>query len=211
MLQCPLGSPLEAAPAVMLHVSHPAHGLDLGVVGSPLVPVLVRAHLEHVLIATVARILVSHPGSSGDLDASHTVLETIRPQAGDVLVTHLHLATFKVITLIQADLVVLGVHADGSDRHHAVTPVAVGPGVPAGVLSLLQHEHLTSQVLLLVTHEGSALHSDGANPVKALLTQVTTLSSHLHPAALEVLIFVEVHLVRAHPHGRVAANAALST
>lgn len=42
-------------------------------------------------------------------------------------------------------------HFDGPDRHEAVTPVAVGPGVPAGVLSLLQYEHLTSQVLLLIT------------------------------------------------------------
>lgn len=43
-------------------------------------------------------------------------------------------------------------HADGPDRHEAVTPVAVGPGVPAGILSLLQYEHLTSHVLLLVAN-----------------------------------------------------------
>lgn len=52
---------LEAAPAMCLHVSHPADGLDLGVVGSPLVPVLVRSHLKHILEATVARVLVAHP------------------------------------------------------------------------------------------------------------------------------------------------------
>ena len=43
-------------------------------------------------------------------------------------------------------------HADGPDGHHAVTPVAVGPGIPAGVLSLLQHEHLSAHVLHLITH-----------------------------------------------------------
>ena len=43
-------------------------------------------------------------------------------------------------------------HADGPDWHEAVTPVAVGPGVPARVLSLLQNEHLAGQVLLLITH-----------------------------------------------------------
>lgn len=162
-------------------------------------------------------------------------------------------------------------HADRPDRHHAITPVAVGPGVPAWVLSLLQHEHLTSHVLLLITHPAvhryytchhfrkthvllkytsggkfgdlrSTLNPDGANSVKTLLTQVTALSKQVHPTALEVLIFIEVylqseanrinlflessifslllsvvlrissvHLVVAHPHGRVAANAALST
>lgn len=43
-------------------------------------------------------------------------------------------------------------HADGPDRHEAVTPVAVGPGVPAGILALLQDEHLTVHVLLLIAH-----------------------------------------------------------
>lgn len=43
-------------------------------------------------------------------------------------------------------------HADWPDGHDAVTPVAVGPGVPARVFPLLQNEHLASQVLLLVTH-----------------------------------------------------------
>lgn len=43
-------------------------------------------------------------------------------------------------------------HTDGSDRHEAVAPVAVGPGVPAGILALLQDEHLTIHVLLLITH-----------------------------------------------------------
>lgn len=60
-----LCSHLEAAPAVCLHVSHPADGLDLGVVSSPLVPVLVRAHFKHVLVATVARVLVAHPAVWG--------------------------------------------------------------------------------------------------------------------------------------------------
>lgn len=108
------------------------------------------------------------------------VLEAVRPQAWNILITHFHLTTLKVCTFIQTNLVVLGIlkkkatfqavflhipskvaelktwedkyHSNGSDWHHAVTPVAVGPGIPAGVLSLLQHEHLTSHILLLVTH-----------------------------------------------------------
>lgn len=56
---------LEAAPAVRLHVSHPANGLDLGVVGSPLIPVLERTHFKHILEATVSRVLVAHPSVRG--------------------------------------------------------------------------------------------------------------------------------------------------
>lgn len=52
---------LEAAPAVRLHVPHPADGLDLGLLGSPLIPVLHRSHLKHILVSTVARVLVAHP------------------------------------------------------------------------------------------------------------------------------------------------------
>lgn len=61
LLDSSLCGHLEAAPAVCLHVSHPTDGLDLGLVGSPLVPVLERAHLKHILVATVARVLVAHP------------------------------------------------------------------------------------------------------------------------------------------------------
>ncbi len=49
-------------------------------------------------------------------------------------------------------MLIMTYHSDGPDRHNAVTPVAVGPGVPAGILSLLQNEHLTSHVLLLISH-----------------------------------------------------------
>lgn len=52
---------LKAAPAVRLHVPHSANGLDLGLVGSPVIPGLVGTHLQHVLVATVARVLVAHP------------------------------------------------------------------------------------------------------------------------------------------------------
>lgn len=60
-----LCSHLEAAPTVRLHVSHPTDGLDLGVVSSPVIPVLVRPHLKDILVATVARVLVSHPAVWG--------------------------------------------------------------------------------------------------------------------------------------------------
>lgn len=49
-----------------LHVPHPADGLDLGLVGSPVVPALERPHLQDVLVATVARVLVAHPAVRGE-------------------------------------------------------------------------------------------------------------------------------------------------
>ena len=57
-----------------LHVPHPADGLDLGVVGSPVVPVLVRAHFKHVLVATVARVLVAHPAVWGRREDRESVV-----------------------------------------------------------------------------------------------------------------------------------------
>ncbi|XP_017346938.3 crystallin, beta A1a isoform X1 [Ictalurus punctatus] len=39
----------------------------------------------------------------------HTQTEAIGPQTGDVLITNLHLTAFKVCTLIQADLMILGI------------------------------------------------------------------------------------------------------
>lgn len=75
LLDSSLCGHLEAAPAVCLHVSHPADGLDLGLVGSPLVPVLVRSHLKHVLEATVARVLVAHPAvKRRETDVKHKSL-----------------------------------------------------------------------------------------------------------------------------------------
>lgn len=65
LLDSSLCGHLEAAPAVCLHVPHPTDGLDLGVVGSPVIPVLVRTHFKHILVATVARVLVAHPAVSG--------------------------------------------------------------------------------------------------------------------------------------------------
>ena len=62
-LSCVLGGHLKAATAVRLHVPHSADGLDLRVVRSPVVPVLVGAHLEHVLVTAVARVLVTHPAA----------------------------------------------------------------------------------------------------------------------------------------------------
>ncbi len=68
LLDLSLCGHLKAAPAVCLHVSHPADGLDLGVVGSPVIPMLERAHFKHVLVATVAGVLVAHPAVWGSRD-----------------------------------------------------------------------------------------------------------------------------------------------
>lgn len=45
--------------------------------------------------------------STGHLNAGNTVLETVRPQAWNVLITHLHLTTLKIWAFEQADFVVL--------------------------------------------------------------------------------------------------------
>lgn len=47
--------------------------------------------------------------STSDLNTGDMVLETIRPQAWNILITHLHLPTLEVCTFIHANLVVLGV------------------------------------------------------------------------------------------------------
>lgn len=144
-----LCSHLKAAPAVRLHVPHSADGLDLGLVGSPVIPGLVGTHLQHVLVATVARVLVAHPAvcrgdrrraaqtrvsfwkkdlrstgqtrvsgcrkdlrSTSNLDAGNAILEAVGPQAGDVLIAHLHLTALEVWAFKQANLVVLRVLED---------------------------------------------------------------------------------------------------
>lgn len=40
----------------------------------------------------------------------------------------------------------------------------------------------------------ATLYPDGPDSVETLLTQVMALSEHIHPAALEVLEFIEVYL-----------------
>lgn len=50
--------------------------------------------------------------SAGDLDAGHAILEAVGPQAGDVLIAHLHLTALEVRAFKQADLVVLRVLED---------------------------------------------------------------------------------------------------
>lgn len=44
-------------------------------------------------------------------------------------------------------------HEDRPDGQQVVVLLAVAPGVPAGVLALLQDEHLTTEVYLLKAHK----------------------------------------------------------
>lgn len=56
-------------------------------------------------------------------------------------------------------------HADGPEGHEAVTAVGVAPGIPARILSLLQDEHLPTEVSLLKGNkagEGGPPGSGGA-------------------------------------------------
>lgn len=54
--------------------------------------------------------------SSCDLDAGHSVLEAVGPEAGDVLIAHLHLASLEVHTLVHADLMVLHVLEEALEK-----------------------------------------------------------------------------------------------
>jgi len=56
---------LKAASVMCLHVPYSAHRLDLGVIGTPLVPVFIGSTLKQVLISLVARVLVSNPPTKG--------------------------------------------------------------------------------------------------------------------------------------------------
>lgn len=47
--------------------------------------------------------------STGDLNAGNAILEAVRPQAGDILIAHLHLTPLEAGTFEQADLVILGI------------------------------------------------------------------------------------------------------
>ena len=69
----------------------------------------VRVFVLSVLYYLYLRRFLGYLRSTGDLDARNAILETVRPQAGDVLVANLHLAALEVHGLVQADLVVLGV------------------------------------------------------------------------------------------------------
>lgn len=47
-------------------------------------------------------------------------------------------------------------HADGPEGHEAVASVGVAPGIPARILSLLQDEHLATEVGLLKSNKARA-------------------------------------------------------
>lgn len=47
--------------------------------------------------------------SAGDLNAGNTILEAVRPQTWNILITNLHLTTLKLWRFKQANLVVLGI------------------------------------------------------------------------------------------------------
>lgn len=52
---------VEASSLVELHVPDTTHGLDLGLEGAELVVVPVVTALKQVLVASVSRVLITHP------------------------------------------------------------------------------------------------------------------------------------------------------
>lgn len=55
------GGEVEASSLVELHVPDTTHGLDLGLEGAKVVVVSVVTGLKQVLVASVSRVLVTHP------------------------------------------------------------------------------------------------------------------------------------------------------
>lgn len=55
------GGEVEASSLVELHVPDTTHGLDLGLEGTEVIVVSVFSALEQVLVASVSRVLVTHP------------------------------------------------------------------------------------------------------------------------------------------------------
>ena len=47
---------------------------------------------------------------------------------------------------------------------------------------------------MVLADSRSTLHPDGSDLVEVLLAQVAALGAEVHPAALEVLVLVDVHL-----------------
>lgn len=111
---------------------------------------------------------------------------------------------------------------EGAEGHEAVAVVAVGPGVPARVVTLLQHKLLPSKGLPLeaqppagqrVTTPSTGtwprvgvpqshppnlrarLHLDGAHLLQSFIDHVGELLAQLAPAALEVLQLIDGDLV----------------
>lgn len=58
----------------------------------------------------------SNSRSTADYDAAHSVSEAVREKAGDVIVHNLHLATLELPDLEQADLVLLWVLGNHTER-----------------------------------------------------------------------------------------------
>lgn len=61
--------------------------------------------------------------SSGHLKAGNTVLETVRPQAWNILITHLHLTALKIWAFKQANLVILRVLRDVKKNQSQAEPL----------------------------------------------------------------------------------------
>lgn len=112
-------------------------------------------------------------------------------------------------------------HFDRPERQQVVVLLAVAPGVPARILSLLQDVHLAAEVHLLEANIPagradsvssfqeqnfeerlfgrnlrSRLDAQGANAVDAQLTYIHALVVDLNHATLEVLLVEHVHLRR---------------
>lgn len=52
-------------------------------------------------------------------------------------------------------------HSDRPEGQQVVIPLAVAPGVPAGILALLQNVHLTAEVHLLKSNEAAGNTESG--------------------------------------------------
>lgn len=185
-------------------------GLDLGglTVRAPVPPVLIVSAvsftLHDVLLASVARVLIAHKRSTLHVHGAHLRHAPAHGLQRGVVVTQLSATAHEVLPLIDGHTAALvSSTVDGAEGHEALNVVGQGTaeGIPVGVLSPLQNELLTLEVMVLITHPGSTLHADRADVVKTTVMDVAALSGELHASALEVLLLKDGHLKKGgHTH-----------
>lgn len=74
--------------------------------------------------------------------------DRLEPAGGAVALQQQQVVSLKLLWMLDGGLCWTH-HADGPEGHEAVAAVGVAPGVPARILSLLQDEHLPTEVSLL--------------------------------------------------------------
>lgn len=160
--------------------------------GTPLSPVFVLSRVtvtfQDVLEATVAGILVAHPGARMNPEGADLIIAPTHGLKRWVVITQLSLPSQEVLTLKDAHLAVAVVSAgDWSERGHPLNMVgiAAAPGLPAWVFASFQNELLPLEASVLVANPRATLDFKGADGFKSRVHNIGAFSSELVPATLE--------------------------